>query len=214
MRLILLGAPGAGKGTQAALLASEFNLCHVATGDLFREAQNKGTELGLLAKSYMEKGQLVPDSVTIGLLSERIKEPDCETGFILDGFPRSLVQAKALDRILAEAGLLIDYVIYIKVAEAELIRRLGGRWICRECQAPYHTVTSPPKKPGKCDRCDGELYQRADDNVNTIKDRLKVYFDQTEPLIDYYQKKQNLLQINGERGIDKVGQELVAMLES
>ena len=211
MRLILLGAPGAGKGTQAAFLSQEFGLPHIASGDLFREAQRKGTELGVLAKSYMEKGQLVPDEVTIKLILERIAAPDCEKGFILDGFPRSLDQAKALDEALSKP---IDKAVYIKVSNEELVRRLSGRWICRECQAPYHMVSSPPKVEGKCDRCGGELYQRADDTVETVQKRLEVYFAQTAPLIDYYQEKGKLVEAKGEQGIEEVRDELIAALRA
>ena len=212
MHLILLGAPGAGKGTQAVFLSQEFGLPHVASGDLFREAQNKGTELGLMAKSYMEKGQLVPDSVTIKLILERIAALDCAKGFILDGFPRSLEQAKALDAALVKLKKAIDKAIYIKVSDEELMRRLSGRWICRGCQAPYHMVSSPPKVKGKCDRCGGVLYQRADDTAETVRKRLDVYFAQTTPLIDYYQARGKLLQVNGEQGIDEVCKDLITAL--
>ena len=161
MRLILLGAPGAGKGTQAQAISRELGLPHIASGDLFREAQEKGTELGLMAKSYMEKGALVPDEITVRMILERISAPDSEGGFVLDGFPRTLEQAEALDRALSGRGEAIDKAVYIKVSNEELIRRLSGRWICRSCQAPYHTISSPPKVEGRCDRCGGELYQLA-----------------------------------------------------
>jgi len=212
LHLILLGAPGAGKGTQAVFLSQEFGLPHVASGDLFREAQNKGTELGLMAKSYMERGQLVPDSVTIKLILERIAAPDCAKGFILDGFPRSLEQAKALDATLVKLKKAIDKAIYIKVSDEELMRRLSGRWICKGCQAPYHMVSSPPKVKGKCDRCGGELYQRMDDTAETVRKRLDVYFAQTTPLIDYYQARGQLLEVNGEQGIDEVRKGLITAL--
>jgi len=212
LHLILLGAPGAGKGTQAVFLSQEFGLPHVASGDLFREAQNKGTELGLMAKSYMERGQLVPDSVTIKLILERIAAPDCAKGFILDGFPRSLEQAKALDATLVKLKKAIDKSIYIKVSDEELMRRLSGRWICKGCQAPYHLVSSPPKVKGKCDRCGGELYQRMDDTAETVRKRLDVYFAQTTPLIDYYQARGQLLEVNGEQGIDEVCKDLITAL--
>ena len=160
MYIIFLGAPGAGKGTQAANVAQELKLVHIASGDLFRQALEKGTELGIKAKSYMEKGVLVPDEITIGMVLERISAPDCKRGVILDGFPRNLEQAEALDKALAKQGKAIDKVIYIKVSEEELLKRLSGRWICRQCQTPYHVVNSPPKVWGKCDKCGGELYQR------------------------------------------------------
>ena len=210
MYLILLGAPGAGKGTQAGLLSRELGLVHIATGDLFREAQSKGTELGLLAKSYMEKGQLVPDSVAIALLLGRIAAPDCRQGCVLDGFPRTLEQARALDQSLASQGKAIDKVMYIKVSQEELLRRLGGRWVCRACQTPYHLVTSPPRVAGRCDRCNGELYQRSDDTPEVVRKRLEVYFAQTSPLIDYYQKGGKLVEINGEQNIEEVKKELVS----
>ena len=213
MRLILLGAPGAGKGTQAQAISRELGLPHIASGDLFREAQEKGTELGLMAKSYMEKGALVPDEITVRMILERISAPDSEGGFVLDGFPRTLEQAEALDRALSGRGENIDKAVYIKVSNEELIRRLSGRWICRSCQAPYHTISSPPKVEGRCDRCGGELYQRADDQEETVRKRLEVYFNQTAPLIDYYLKAGRLLEVNGEQGIDEVERELIAALE-
>ena len=213
MYIILLGAPGAGKGTQAAIVARELRLVHIATGDLFRQALEQGTELGIKAKSYMERGVLVPDDVTIGMVLERLSAPDYEEGAILDGFPRNLEQAEALDKALQEQAKAIDKVIYIKVSEEELIKRLSGRWICRNCQMPYHAVNSPPRVWGKCDKCGGELYQRHDDTVETVKQRLKVYFAQTAPLIDYYAKVGKLLEIDGEGGVDKVGSRIIAALQ-
>ena len=213
MRLILLGAPGAGKGTQADILCREFGVAHVASGDLFREAQRKGTELGLLAKSYMEKGQLVPDEVTIKLILERLTESDCKSkGYLLDGFPRTLEQAKALDDALAQEGENIDQVINVSVSPEEIISRLGGRWICRECQTPYHEVAFPPQVAGKCDKCGGELYQRPDDTPETVKKRLDVYTAQTAPLIDYYKGKGTFMEVDGEQGIEELGASLVAAL--
>ncbi len=185
MYIIFLGAPGAGKGTQAATVAQELNLAHIASGDLFRQAIEVGTELGIQVKSYMEKGVLVPDEVTIKMVLERMSAPDCDSGVILDGFPRNLEQAEALDKALQEQDKAIDRVMYIKVSDEELLKRLGGRWICRDCQTPYHAVNSRPKVWGECDSCDGELYQRSDDTVATVQERLKVYFAQTAPLIDY-----------------------------
>ncbi len=212
MHIIFLGAPGAGKGTQAARVAQELNLAHVATGDLFRQAQEQGTGLGQEAKSYMEKGMLVPDEITIRMVLERISAPDCEGGIILDGFPRNLKQARALDKALTEQGGVIDKVVYIKVSEEELLRRLNGRWICRQCQAPYHEVSSPPKVRGKCDRCGGELYQRADDTEETIKKRIGVYFTETAPLIDYYSQEGKLLEIDGQGSVAEVGSRIVECL--
>ena len=165
MYIVLLGAPGAGKGTQAAALTKELKLAHIASGDLFRQALGNGTELGLQAKAYMEKGQLVPNEITIKMVLERITAPDCADGIILDGFPRNVEQAKALDEALKAQKKGIYKAVYIKVAEAELLTRLIGSWICRKCQTPYHEVSSPPKVKGKCDKCGGELYQSADDNT-------------------------------------------------
>lgn len=210
MHIVLLGAPGSGKGTQAGIVSQRFGVAHIASGDLFREAVNRGDELGQQAKSYMEKGLLVPDEITIRMILERIAAPDCAQGFILDGFPRTLGQAQALDRVLGERG--IDKVVYIKVSTEELVRRLSGRFICRDCQVPYHEITSPPKVPGRCDRCGGELYQRPDDSPETVRKRLEVYFVETAPLIDYYKEAGKLVEINGERGIEEVGEELIAAL--
>ncbi|MCK4863366.1 MAG: adenylate kinase [Dehalococcoidales bacterium] len=213
MYIILLGAPGAGKGTQAMMLAEKLELVQVASGDLFRQALAQETELGEQAKVYMEKGQLVPDEITIQMVLERLAAPDCKDGAILDGFPRNLQQAKALDKALKEQSKAIDRVVYIKVSEGELLKRLSGRWICRKCQAPYHEVDSPPKVKGKCDRCGGELYQRADDNTETIKNRLEVYFAETSPLIDYYKQAGKLLEINGEGGAAEVNKRIAAALQ-
>jgi len=208
MRVILLGAPGSGKGTQAERLSQATGLVHIASGDLFRQAEKEGTELGKLAKSYMEKGVLVPDEVTTGMILERIAESS--QGFILDGFPRNMEQAQALDIALAEEA--IDKVIYIKVSQEELLRRLSERWVCRQCETPYNLVSSPPKVAGKCDLCGGELYQRPDDNKETAQKRLEVYFAQTTPLISYYQQRGKLVEINGEKAIEEVSKELLALL--
>lgn len=212
MYIILLGAPGAGKGTQAVYVAQKLNLVHIATGDLFRQAIEQGTELGIQAKSYMEKGMLVPDKITIRMVLERMPVPDCESGVVFDGFPRNLEQARALDEALAKQAKAIDRVVYIKVSEEELLRRLSGRWICRNCQTPYHAIDSPPKIWGKCDQCGGELYQRPDDTDETVKKRLQVYFTQTAPLIDYYTRVGKLIEVNGEGGIDEVGRRIIVAL--
>jgi len=211
--VIFLGAPGAGKGTQAAEVAEELKLAHIATGDMFRDAQKKGTALGLKAKEYMENGKLVPDEITVAMLLERIAAPDCRRGVIFDGFPRTLAQAEALDKALVKQSKAIDKVIYIKVAEEELLTRLSGRWICRQCQTPYHGVTSPPKVKGKCDRCGGELYQRDDDKPATIKERLKVFFAQTAPLIDYYTRTGKLVEVNGVGAVDEVRKGILNVLK-
>jgi adenylate kinase len=207
--VVFLGAPGAGKGTQAAEVAKDLKLAHIATGDMFRDAQKKGTKLALEAKTFMDKGMLVPDEITIKMVLERISAPDCVKGVIFDGFPRNLAQAQALDKAMAEQSKAIDHVVYIKVSEEELLKRLGGRWICRQCQTPYHEVASPPKVKGKCDKCGGELYQRSDDVPATIKERLKVFFAQTAPLIDYYTKTGKLTEVNGEGGMDEIKQRIL-----
>ena len=212
MYIIFLGAPGAGKGTQAANVAQELNLVHIASGDLFRQAIEQGSELGMQAKSYMEKGILVPDEITIRMVLERISAPDCEAGVILDGFPRNLEQAEALDKALTQQGKAIDKVVYINVPEDELLRRLSGRWICRQCQAPYHATDSPPKIWGKCDQCGGELYQRPDDTAETVKKRLEVYFAQTAPLTEYYAQAGKLLEVDGGGSVDEVSNRIVAAL--
>jgi adenylate kinase len=211
--IVFLGAPGAGKGTQAVEVAKELKLAYIATGDMFREAQNKGTAMGLKAREYMEKGRLVPDEITVAMLLERISTPDCQRGVVFDGFPRNLAQAEALDKALAKQSRTIDKVVYIKVSEEELLRRLGGRWICRQCQIPYHQINSPPKVDGKCDRCGGELYQRADDTPATVKERLKVYFAQTAPLIDHYTRASKLAEVNGEGSVEEVRQRILDAIE-
>lgn len=212
MNVVLLGAPGAGKGTQATILSSGLGIVHVASGDLFRRALGEKTELGLLARSYMEKGELVPDEVTINMVLERIRQRDCAGGVLFDGFPRTLGQAEALDDKLAREGRQIDRVVYIEVPAEELVKRLSGRWICRECQAPYHEQNSPPKNAGRCDICGGELYQRADDKEETVRERLKVFFSQTVPIVDYYDLQKKLLRVDGNRGIDEVGATITEML--
>jgi adenylate kinase len=214
LNLILLGAPGAGKGTQAVTISKKLGLVHIASGDLFRKEQESGSELGKIAKSYMEKGQLVPDEITVKMVLGRISAPDCARGVILDGFPRTLEQASALDKALAVDGKSIDKVLYIKVSVKELLRRLSGRWICRNCQTPYNIVELPPKVVGKCDRCGGELYQRADDTEETARKRLDVYFAQTAPLIKYYTEAGKLVEIDGEKNVEKVGSDLIAAIRS
>jgi len=212
MFLVLLGAPGAGKGTQAAIISRKVGLAHIASGDLFRQAVEKETKLGQLVKAYMDKGILVPDEVTIQMISERLNEPDCKAGCVFDGFPRTMEQAKALDKALANRGKVIDKATYIKVSEEELLKRLSGRWICHQCQTPYHEVSSPPKVPNRCDKCGGELYQRSDDTVKTVKKRLEVYFAETAPLIDYYAKLGKLVEIDGEGDAAEVGRRVIKAL--
>jgi len=213
MFFILLGAPGAGKGTQADIIVKEMSLPHVASGDLFRHALKNGTDLGKQAESYMKAGQLVPDEITIKMILERIAKDDCMSGCVFDGFPRTLEQAKALDAALEKQGKSIEKAIYIKVPESVLLDRLTGRWVCRTCQSPFHQQNQPPKKEGVCDKCEGELYQRADDKEETIKERLKVYFAQTMPLLEYYEKKGRLFKCNGNQHIDEVGKDIVKFLK-
>lgn len=213
MYIVILGAPGAGKGTQADIICQEMNLPHIASGDLFRQALEEKTALGLLAKSYMEQGKLVPDEITIKMILERISSPDCAAGCLFDGFPRTLEQAKALHKALAKQGKAIDKAIYIEVPDEELVKRLSGRWICRSCQTPYHLIASPPKVQGKCDKCDGELYQRPDDKAETVRERLKVFHDLTIPMLDYYSNQNKLVTVNGNLGIQEVAKEILSMLK-
>jgi len=185
----------------------------VASGDLIRAVREGDTELGRLVKSYYDRGALVPDDVTIRMVLDRLSNPDSAKGVLLDGFPRTLDQARALDEALSKEGKGIDRVLYIKVSEDELLSRLGGRWLCRNCGAPYHVVSAPPKAVGVCDRCNGPLYQRADDTVETAKNRLVVYFDQTAPLIGYYTERNKLREVNGEQAMDAVEREVLAALK-
>jgi adenylate kinase len=211
--LVLLGGPGAGKGTQAERLSANLGIPQVSTGDLFRENLKSDTELGLLAKGYMDRGELVPDEVTVGMVRVRLARPDASGGVILDGFPRTIAQAEALGQLLDELGTDLAAVPYIKVAEDVLLARLAGRRTCRACGAMYHDLFSPPKEPGVCDKCGGELYQRPDDTPETQKHRIKVYFEQTAPLIDYYREKGLLVEVNGQPGIDKIQAELLSIVK-
>jgi adenylate kinase len=214
MYIIMLGAPGAGKGTQADILSRELNLPHIASGDLFRQALEKRTEIGLLAKSHMDKGELVPDEITTKMMLERIDQPDCASGCLFDGFPRTLQQAKALDKALRRQGRSIDKAIYIEVPDEELVKRLSGRWLCRLCQTPYHITNSPPKTPGRCDRCGGELYQRPDDREGTVKERLSVFLAQTVPILDYYEKQGKLIRVNGNLEMQGVARRITSALRA
>ena len=197
MNIILLGPPGAGKGTQAKMLIGKYQIPQISTGDILRAAVKEGTALGKEAKSFMDKGQLVPDSVVIGIVEERIQEPDCTKGYMLDGFPRTVPQAEALDGMLSKLSVGIDHVVSIEVANDELVKRLTGRRTCRECGAGYHVMFDPPKVEGVCDKCGGELYQRDDDNEQTVRSRLNVYESQTLPLIDYYKAQGKIRPIDG-----------------
>ncbi len=212
VNLVLMGLPGAGKGTQADKIVGKYNIPHISTGDMFRAAIKEGTELGLQAKSFMDKGELVPDEVTIGIVRERLSKEDCENGFLLDGFPRTVAQAEALDSMLADLGKKIDYVINIDVDQSILMERLTGRRICKNCGATYHLVFNPPAKEGVCDRCGGELYQRADDNAETVQNRLDVNIQQTKPLLNFYEDKGYLRNINGQQDIDVVFADIEELL--
>lgn len=212
MRTILMGPPGAGKGTQAAVLVERFNIPHISTGDMFRAAMKAGTPLGLKAKEYMEAGALVPDEVTIGIVADRLAESDCAQGFLLDGFPRTVAQADALGQILNKMGIRLDGVLNISVAEEKLIARLTGRRVCRKCGATYHVLFNPPPQEAVCGECGGELYQRADDTVETAKNRLAVYNQQTEPLIAYYRQQGLLKDIEGDQEINKVLEDILLVL--
>lgn len=212
MYILLMGPPGAGKGTQAAMLVDKFGIPHISTGDMFRAAVKEGTELGKQAKACMDAGQLVPDSVTIGIVKERLAKPDCKKGFILDGFPRTLEQANALDATLDELQIKLDRVVNISVPAEDLISRATGRRICKSCGATYHVVFNPTAKEGVCDKCSGETYQRDDDSEATMTKRLTVYSSQTKPLIQYYQDNGLYTEIDGRQSIDKVLADVVASL--
>ena len=206
LRVIFLGPPGAGKGTQAQALASEWGVPHVATGDMLREAVAAKTPLGLEAKRHMDSGGLVPDEVVIGLVGERLAQPDAKAGCVLDGFPRTVAQAEALDALFAGTGILLDRVIYFNVSRDELLRRLTGRRVCRACGRTFHLVSAPPKVAGKCDACGGELYQRADDSEATVATRLDVYQKQTSPLLAYYRGRNLLAEVAGEGSVAQVAE--------
>ena len=213
MQLILMGAPGAGKGTQAAKLVKEFNIPQISTGDMFRAAVKEGTELGKAAKACMDAGKLVPDEVTIGIVRERLAKDDCKNGFILDGFPRTVEQADALKKILDELGKTLTRVLNIHVPSEDLIERAVGRRICKQCGATYHVKFNATKVEGVCDECGGELYQRADDNVETMTNRLNVYVESTRPLIEYYKAAGVYTEIDGRQSIDKVSEDLISVLK-
>lgn len=211
--IILMGPPGAGKGTQAKLIVSKFDLVHISTGDMFRDAIKEGTELGKLAKSYIDDGHLVPDEVTIGLVKERLAKKDCDNGFLLDGFPRTIPQAEALELIGKEIARPIDAVINIDCDTNELVRRISGRRVCRTCGAPYHVETMKPKNEGVCDLCGGELYQRKDDNKEALIVRLGHYVNQTKPLLNYYEEKHLLYNYDGGIGKDLLFDEIVKLIK-
>jgi adenylate kinase len=197
MKLIFLGAPGAGKGTQAEAVCAHLNIPAISTGNMIREALKSGTEMGLKAKSYMDSGALVPDEVVIGIVKDRIAQPDCANGFVLDGFPRTIPQAEALDNM----GVKIDRVIALEVSDDKIVKRMSGRRVCESCGASYHLLYNPPKVEGKCDKCGGTLVQRKDDLPETVKARLKVYHEQTEPLKDYYKRQGKLYTVDGQEDV-------------
>lgn len=213
MNVILMGPPGAGKGTQAVLIAKHYSIPHISTGDMFRAAAQAGTEMGKQAKSFMDQGLLVPDEVTIGIVKDRLAEPDCQAGFLLDGFPRTLAQASALDDSLQHNP--IDVALNIDVPQEELLRRLTGRRVCRACGGIYHLQSKPAKQEGICDDCGGELYQRVDDQISSVMKRLDVYAKQTEPLISYYDAQHKLVTVfGGAKDVSEVFQEIITNLET
>ena len=214
MNLILLGPPGAGKGTQAQRIVERYHIPQISTGDILRAAVKDGTPLGTKAKGFMDRGQLVPDEIIIGTIAERLKTKDCDPGFILDGFPRTIPQAEALQSILTKVGKRIDHVINIEVPSEELVRRLTGRRTCKNCGAMFHLLFQPPKKQETCDRCGGLLYQRADDNEETIRTRLKEYEKQTAPLIQYYRGEEKLRSIQGVGGPDQIFDQIARVLDA
>lgn len=209
-----MGLPGAGKGTQAEKIVEKYNIPHISTGDMFRLAINEGTELGKKAKEFMDQGALVPDDVTIGIVDERLRKNDCENGFLLDGFPRTIAQAEALQSLLTNMNKAIDHVVHVDVPEEKLMERLTGRRICPTCGATYHVLFNPPKQAGVCDKDGSTLIQRDDDKAETVKNRLDVSINQTMPLLDYYQDKGNLVTVNGDQEIDKVFQDIQAAIEN
>jgi adenylate kinase len=209
MRIIFLGPPGAGKGTQAELLTANLNIPQISTGDIFRNAVKAGTTMGLKAKEYMDKGELVPDEVVVGIVEERLTEPDCAKGYILDGFPRTVAQANALETNLSARGEKIDKVINFVVPYDILLARLTGRWVCKDCGATFHEKFKAPVKPGVCDQCSGELYQRDDDKLSAVEKRLQVYEEQTAPLIAYYTEKGILLTIEGNNSVEAVYNQII-----
>jgi adenylate kinase len=213
MNIVLLGGPGSGKGTQAQLLVAALHLPHVASGDLFREHLKKATALGRQARLYMDRGELVPDEVTIAMVRERLSQPDCAQGVILDGFPRTIAQDDALRLLLAERGQRLDLVAYIKVSEDTLMARSSGRWTCQKCGAVFHLLFKPPRVAGKCDICGGKLYQREDDTPAVQHRRIQVYFQQTAPLIERYRQQELLVEIDGEQEIANVQAQLLAAVK-
>ncbi len=214
MKIIMLGAPGAGKGTQAKKLASKYGIPHISTGDIFRANIKNGTELGQKAKVYMDQGLLVPDELVVDLVVDRFKQADCENGYVLDGFPRTIPQAKALDEALEKNNDAVEYAIDVDVPDESIISRMAGRRACVGCGGTYHLVTIPPKTEGICDTCGAELILREDDKPETVEKRLKVYHDQTQPLIDYYQGKNILRSVDGTQNLEDVFKDIIAIVEA
>ncbi len=214
MKLVLLGPPGAGKGTQAVKIAEKYQIPHISTGDIFRANVKQGTPLGVKAKAYMDKGELVPDELVVALVEDRLGQPDCKDGFLLDGFPRTVFQAEKLDAYLKGRNDALTAVIDLRVDESELMDRMIGRRVCRACGAPYHITNMPPKQEGVCDLCGGEVYQRADDTEETVKNRFAVYKEQTMPLVDYYERSGALMPVPGSGGPEKVFETIVADLSA
>ena len=212
MKIIMLGAPGAGKGTQAEKITEKYNLPHISTGDIFRANIKAGTELGVKAKAYIDKGQLVPDSLTIDLVMDRISQPDCNGGYILDGFPRTIPQAESLTEALKAKGESLDYAINVHVPDENIVKRMSGRRACPGCGATYHMVFAAPHKEGVCDKCGSELYLRDDDAPETVKKRLAVYHNQTQPLIQYYGGKKILRTVDGTKNLNEVFQDITNIL--
>lgn len=212
MRLVLLGAPGAGKGTQAQVISEKFNIPHISTGDIFRSNIKNGTDMGKKAKEYIDKGLLVPDEVTINIVKDRLKENDCKNGFILDGFPRTIPQAEALDDVLSSFGISLDFVVNIFVSDNQIIERLSGRRVCQKCGKSYHIKYNPPTEGEVCDDCYSKVIQRDDDREETVISRIKTYHKQTEPLIDYYDKKGILLTVEGQELIEDTTREVMKVL--
>ena len=208
MRIVLLGPPGAGKGTQAEKISAEYGILHISTGDIFRAAVKNGTPLGLKAKEYMDKGELVPDEIVVGIVRERILQPDCKEGFLLDGFPRTVAQAEALNETLSANNHDIDSVISLEVVDEAIVKRLTARRVCKSCGATYNTISGRTKVEGICDKCSGELYQRADDTEATVSNRLSVYHSETAPLIDFYEKLGKLQPVDGMMPVDEVFSEI------
>lgn len=212
MKIIMLGAPGAGKGTQAKQIADKYSIPHISTGDIFRANIKNGTELGKKAKQYMDQGALVPDELTCDLVMDRIQQDDCKNGFVLDGFPRTIPQAEALDAALGKINEKMDYAIDVDVPDENIVNRMSGRRACLNCGATYHLISIPPKVEGICDRCGSEIVLREDDKPETVQKRLKVYHEQTQPLIDYYTEKNILVEVDGTVDIDEVFAAIVNVL--